>query len=74
MVASNIKTIDEEVSKWIKDNLRFFPCGVFRDSNEPGSSPYDFVLCGCALIFWGLCEFSSGSVTLESIVFHAETV
>lgn len=74
MVVSNMKTSDEEVSKWIKENLRFLPCGVLCDSNEPGISPYDFVLFGCAIIFCGLCQFSSGSVTLQSIVFHAQTV
>lgn len=72
MVASNLKTIDEEVSKWIKENLRFLPCGVLQDSKEPGSSPYDFVLCGRAIIFCGLCQFSSRSVTLQSSVFRAQ--
>ena len=72
MGASYIKTTDEEVSNWFKENLRFFSCGILHES--PGNSLYDFVLCGRAIIFCGLCQFSSGSMTLQSMVSHAHTV
>lgn len=74
MGASNIKTIDEEDSNWLKENLRFFSCGILCEPNEPGSSLHDFALCGHAIIFCGLFQFSSESMILQSIIFHAQIV
>lgn len=58
----------------LKKTLDFSLVDFSIKQMKSGSSPNDFVLCGHAVIFCGLCQFSSGSMTLQSIVFHAQRV